>query len=135
MSLDERHHAATLAAAITAQLGPWAVYEYGEVPGLDGNGGDVPAIYVLMQVERRGGVVPLRGTAQAGRSAWRASIRAVGRTVDECRWALLRITTALNEQTLAVDGEPTSPIQLESTDSPAPDDGVTSALSRWTYTV
>lgn len=132
-SLDERPHAEAISAAIKAHLGPHNVYGYGEVPGLDGNPGTVPPIYVLLQVSRRH-VPTTRSVRRASRAGWRTSLRAVGRTDDECRWAMNKVSLALDSQRLVVGGRVTSPIQHETSDEPDPDSGRHSALVRFTYT-
>lgn len=130
--LDERAHAKALAALIDAHLGPNDVYEYGKVPGVDGNPGKEPSIYVLIQVTRR--YLPAtRSVRQASRSGWRASVRAVGRTVDECRWASLRVSEALDGAYLTISALPSTPVQHETSDEPDKDGGRWSSLSRWTY--
>lgn len=132
MTIDTRQHAAALTSAISSAIAPWAVYDYGKVPGADGNTGTLPDIYALLTVERRAGV-PLRVAATTGRTGWRASVRVVGRTVDEARWALMFVSAALNEQRLTIDGQTTTRIQSESEQAPGPDAGRQSALSTWTY--
>lgn len=131
--LDSRPHADAAKAAITAALGSWQAYDYGEVPGADGNAGALPNIYALVTVERMSGM-PLRMSAQASRAGWRITARCVGRTPDECRWALAKVAAALNEVSLTVSGAVTSPIQFESDHAPAPDAGLISGMSLWTYT-
>lgn len=130
--LDSRAHATAVKAAIKAQLGPNNAYDYGTVPGADGNTGTLPNIFVLVSVERRYNP-NLRLSAQAGTTGWRIGVRALGRTVDESRWALLKVATALNEARLTIDGTTTTPIQFESDQAPVLDEGRYSALSLWTY--
>lgn len=134
--LDSRKHAEALKAAIKLEIGKWQIYDYGKVPGADGNPGKLPDIYALLTVERR--YNPLVRSTKAGSAGWRATVRVVGRTVDEARWASLAVTAALNESRLEIltDAGPryTSSIQFESEQSPEPDDGRYSALSSWTYT-
>lgn len=130
--LDEREHAKVLAAAIKAQLGPRDVYEYGDVPGVDGNAGTQPSIYALIQVSRR--FIPaLHSTREASRSGWRVSVRAVGSTVNECRWATSRIALALDSQRVAIAGHLSTRIQHETSDEVTPDGDRFEALSRFTY--
>lgn len=130
--LDSRLHANAVKAAVTDELGPWDAYDYDEVPGTNGNAGTVPAIFVLVSVERRYNP-NLRSTAKAGMTGWRIAVRAVGPTVDEVRWALLKVATALNEERLTVDGSPTTPIQFESDQAPEFDDGRYSGIALYTY--
>lgn len=132
--IDARPHVVAVKAAIETQLGAAAdVYDYGKVPGADGNAGTLPNIYVLLTVERR--FNPLqRSTAQAGAAGWRITARGVGRTADEARWAMFKVATALTEVRLTVAGAPTSPIRFESEQNPELDNGRHSGLSLYTYT-
>lgn len=131
-SFDERPHATALIAAIKAQLGAWNAYELGEVPGVDDNAGSIPDIFAVVQVERM--FLPtMQSSRKASRAGWRASIKAVGRTVSEARWAQNKVALALDSARLTIGSRSTTPIQHESTDSPEPDGDHFSALSRWTY--
>lgn len=131
--IDARPHAAAVKAAVTAAMAPqWTAYDYGKVPGADGNPGSLPYIYAIVTLERRYNP-NLRLSANASSGGWRATVRCVGRTADECRWAMNKAATALNETRLTVDGRTTTPIQFESEQNPEPDDGRLSALSVWTY--
>lgn len=135
--LDARPHAEAATTAISTALAPWEVFDYGHVPGADGNEGDLPDIYALLTVERRANP-NLRLSAQASRVGWRLTVRVVGTDVDETRWALRQVSAALNERRLPIvvsddETRPTSPIQFESDQSPEPDDGRYAALSSWTY--
>jgi hypothetical protein len=133
--LDSRPHATACRTAITATLAPsWTAYDYGKVPGADGNPGTLPNIYALVSVERRYNPT-LRLSAQSGAVGWRVAVRVVGRTVDEARWALSRVADALNEQRLTVGAQTTTPLQFESEQSPEPDDGRFSALTLYTYSL
>lgn len=120
-------------AAVNAQLGE-DTYDFGEVPGLDGNDGNVPRIHALLQVERM--YVPSAHTARrATRSGWRASVRYVGTTVDEAGWALKHISTALDSKRLVVEDFTSTPLQHDVTDAIARDGGLRSGLTAWTYTL
>ncbi|GHJ59134.1 hypothetical protein NOK12_16520 [Nocardioides sp. OK12] len=131
---DSRPHVVAIKAALEVALGADRVYDYGKVPGADNNPGTLPHIYVLPAVERRTGALRRAG-AYAKSSGWRVSVRAVGRTPDECRWALSRISLALDEARLTIGGDLTTPIQYESGQAPEPDDGKFSALEIYTYVV
>lgn len=134
--LDSRAHASAVRTLVSDALGPWDAYYYGKVPGSDGNPGTLPHIFALVSVERRFNP-NLRLSANATGVGWRISVRVVGRTVDEARWALMFVTAALNEARLSLltDSGPrsTTPIQFESEQPPALDDGRYSATSTWTY--
>lgn len=126
--VDHRLHAAAARAAVTDELGDWQAYEYGKVPE------SLPHIYALVSVERR--FTPsTRMSGYSGRSAWRLSVRTVGRSPDEARWAMARATAALDEQRLTISGAPSSLLQFESSTDAEPDEGRYSALTQWIYTL
>lgn len=136
--LDTRAHAAAIKAAIHATVGPipsttdTRTYDYDEVPGVNGNTGNQPNIYVVVSLERRHNP-NLRATAQAGLTGWRVAARANGRTVDEVRWTLLKVAEALNEASLTVDETRTTPLQFESDEAPQYDDDRYTAVAFYTY--
>lgn len=130
--VDARPHASALITAIGTALGPNDAYDLDDVPGENGNAGVLPDIYVVVYVERRNNP-NLRSSAQAGSAGWRASLRSVGRTVDECRWAMNKVNVALNEVSLTIGGVRTTRIQFENDETPALDEGRYSALQRFTY--
>lgn len=132
--LDEREHRTALDTLIESTVGAGRVYSYGTVPGADGNAGSLPPIFVLLALERR--FVPIsRGVGLASRSGWRLSTRYVGRTVDEAAWAAFKVGEALDGALLAVDGHTSTPVQLESTQAIALDDGRFAGLALWTYSL
>lgn len=138
--VDARVHATAIKAALNAALGVKVqAYDYDEVPGASTNPDAVerrkplPNIYVAVSVERRFIDAPLRVTVQTGRTGWRIAARSVGRTVDECRWAMFQVQMGLNEQPLTIGGTTTTPIQFESEQAPEWDDARYSAVSLFTY--
>ena len=128
--LDERKHVEAIKAALTAALGANRVFDYGTVPGTDGNAGTLPPIFLLLGLERRY-VEPTRA-GRTTRSGWRLTVRYVGRTVDEARWAAAKVAEAL-ETRLVVDGVTSTPVTHESTQAIALDDGRFSGWSAFTY--
>lgn len=131
-ALDTRDHVAALTAALAHPELP--VFEYGEVPGLNGNPGSTPDQYVLLQVERR--TVPnVRMVGLASRTGWRITVRPVAPDATRCRWALNHVSTRLEGCTLSVGGFDSIPLQHETTDSVTPDEGLFSAVARWTYSL
>lgn len=139
--LDEREHVEVFKAAVTAKLGPkWRCYGYDEVPGSsqDSDGqtlrGALPNIFVLVSLERRF-LQPARLIGRAGRSGWRVSFRGVGRTEDECRWALLRIAEAVDELRFSIDGFRSTVVTHESSTSPEWGDRRYSAIKSYTYSL
>jgi hypothetical protein len=139
--LDEREHVEVFKAAVTAALAPkWRCYGYDDVPGSPQNPDEnerrkpLPNIYVLVSLERRF-VQPGRLIGRAGRSGWRVSFRGVGRTEDECRWALLRIANAVDELRFSIDGFRSTVLTHESSTSPEWDDRRFSAIKTYTYSL
>lgn len=120
--LDARPYVVAGKAAIKAQIGVNEVYEYGKVPGADGNKGSLPDMFVLVSLERRSNP-NLRLSAQASTAGWRLSARGLGRTVPECQWLMWRISVALNEQFLTVGGRLTTPLQFDPGSPPTFDSG------------
>lgn len=129
--VDSRSHAEAVKAALVATVGA-KVYDYDEVPSMNGNPGVLPNIYVVVSVERRAGA-PRRASASTGRTGWRVAARAVGRTVDETRWAMAKVAAALNEARLTIDGTETTPAQFEADQAPELDNGRYSGLALYTY--
>lgn len=142
--LDERKHVAAFKAAVDAVMvaagSPARCYGYDEVPGTSQDSDDdkvpgkLPNIYVMVSLERRF-LQPARQIGRAGRSGWRLSLRGVGRTEAECRWALLKITDAVDEKRFTIDGFRTGPVAHESSTSPEWDDKRYAALKTYTYTL
>lgn len=126
--VDQRPHVDAVKAAIKARFGRWNAFNYGEVPE------PLPFIFALVSIERR--YIPgRRTTGQAGRSSWRVAVRSVGRTADECRWATAKVSEALDEAILTVDGYGSTRLSHESTSDASADDGRFSATSFYTYTL
>lgn len=116
-TIDARAHVTAVKAAITAQLGQWSAYGYDQVPT-----GDLPNIFVTVAAERRSSPRARIGS-QAELIGWRISATAVGRTVNEALWALSRIDDALDEVSLTIDAQTTTPCLFESGTSPKYGDG------------
>lgn len=130
MSTDEREHAAALVAAISAHLGESQAYRRGDVPGLDGNAGVVPPIFVIVDIARTPSG-SMKAAARTNRTGWRVTARAAGRTVREAEWALTRIDTALLGQVLTIGGKQTTPLTFDSSSVVAPDK--VRHTGSWTY--
>lgn len=142
---DERAHRDVIEPLLSAQLGVepgtvppvGRVYDYGMVPGDENHPVEAerekspPAIYVLLTIERR--YVGPRRAGRAGRSGWRVLARYVGRTVDEARWALDKVTDAIEEQRLDIAGQTSTPVTHETSTAIEPDGGRFSGLTAFTY--
>lgn len=143
--LDKRKHRDVFVAMVSAALGPdpdtdaTRIYDYGKVPGADGNPGTLPRIYVLISVSRR--PAPGNKSGSTLRSGWRVSFRYVGHTVDEALWADHKIASVLDPAVvgapvmITVDGSESSPLIFESDAPVAPDDGLYSGFSGVTYSL
>jgi hypothetical protein len=129
---DERPHATAILAALNAELSPRVAYTRGKVPGLDNNPGTEPDIYAVLDLVRRDGSPRMRA-GRTSRRSWRATVRGVGSTVDEARWALSRASTALEGVQLSVAGSFTTPLDFEGGQVVAPDKGRYSGALTWTY--
>lgn len=108
------------------------VYDYGEVPGADGNQGKLPTAFVVFSMARR--YVPASG-GRTSVTGWRISCRFVGTTVPNARLVGTWITAALNEATVTVGGATSTPITHESTTAVAKDEDRFSGVSTWTYAI
>jgi len=137
--LDERPHfaaAVTALAATNAQLGA-DTFDFGEVPGTLGpngtkNPGTTPNRYVLLQVERTF-YQSNKSTRHSTRSLWRLSVRFVGATSDEAKWAGARVAEAFESARLTVAGRTSTPLQHDVSDPVAEDDGKFSGFTSYTY--
>lgn len=142
--LDERLHVEVFKDAVDAVFiasgSPARCYGYDEVPGTsqddgpDKIPGKLPDRFALISLERRF-VPPARQVGRAGRSSWRLSLRALGRTEDECRWVLLRLAEALDERRFTVGGFRTTALTHESSTQPRWDDKRYVAEKFWTYSL
>lgn len=129
--LDEREHDTVLRPLLSEALNGH-IYGYGEVPGGDGKDGELPDIYGLLSLQRRFDAAP-RKSGRSGRSGWRISVRCVGTTVDEVRWARLQVATAIEGLRITVDDVESTPISHERSTAIAPDDGRQSGLVEFTF--
>lgn len=125
--VDERSHAVAIREAITAHLGPWEAFDIDDLPK------NLPTIYVETHLSRRTGA-PLRATSTTERTGWRLLTRVVAKTVDEARWARMRVSEAIEQQRLAItDVGSTTRIQVEAEEPIALDDKRYSGATTWTY--
>lgn len=119
-------HASAVRAALDVPLGQWSAYDYDDVPTV------LPEMYVLISLSRRfGGQSRLDGSTALG--GWRLTTLAVGHTVDEARFIRDATAGALSNARLTVTGLLSSPIQFETEQPIAYDDGWFSGITAWTY--
>jgi hypothetical protein len=74
---DQEHWDALAALLRETDLGS-DVYDYGKVPGADGNEGTIPTVFAVLSIERR--YVEPNKASGTGRTGWRVSVRYVGTT-------------------------------------------------------
>lgn len=133
LTLDARKHAAAIKTVVSAALGTkWNAFDYGEVPGYDGNPGPKPDLFALVSVD----MVPATGqrmSAQTGMTRWIASVRGVGPTVQEAQWVLFKAMGVLHEARLTIDGRDTTPLQASNGQAPRKDGPAYSGLAVYTY--
>jgi len=130
-ALDASAHWSAIKALLADTVGD-DVYDYGKVPGADGNPGTLPTAFVMLSVDRR--FIPsgwLSGRTSA--TGWRVFCHHVGNTAPNARTVGNWVTAALNEARITVDGIASTPITHETTDPVAVDDGMFSGQSTWTY--
>jgi hypothetical protein len=124
--IDERVHRTAIIDALNAFEDDLPVYDYGKTSTT------LPPIFVMLAIERRY-VEPRTSSGLSGRSGWRILFRYVGRSVDEARWAQMKITQALDEVRLSIGGATSTPVRHESTSAIAEDDGRYSGSAEYTY--
>ena len=134
--LNERTHRDVLVPLIAAGrvdgAGNPPVYDFGGVPGLDGNPGGAPPIHWLFALERR--YVDPQKAGRASRSGWRLQVVSVGTTADEARYAKQALAEALEGRTLTFGGWVSTPVAHESSDGIELDkDGWWSGRTTFTY--
>lgn len=136
--LDPRPHSDAVKAAVDEQLDVWKAYDYGEVPGDEGNPDEsernkpLPNLYAIVSIEQ----VPSAGqrmSGQTGTTQWIADIRGVGRTVREAEFVLWKACEALHEQILMINDRATEPLQRQIGQAPEPDGGRFSGRVVFTY--
>lgn len=128
--MSESTHLVAVMATLTAAGA--VPYDIGKVPGTNGNSGAVPQWYTEVSVMRRFGGNP-RSTSESGVQGYRITTRTVGNSAANARNTRLKQHAALEEVVLTVDGEPTTPIKFEGAEPIAPDEGMYSGLTTWTY--
>lgn len=125
---NEQTHAAAVVARLNAVL-PAAVRAYSsdDVPA------DKPSKYVEVSVTRRAGG-NLRSAAVTATGGWRITTRVVDQvSVANARLTANTVRTAIEFYYLSIGGKTSTPVQFETSDPIAPDDGWWSGLTAWTY--
>lgn len=139
-AIDEREHSAVVIASIKTALTALRsdigenVFTHGSVPGEDENAGSLPTAFVALSIERRF-VTPSGMVRMPSLSGWRISAHHVASTVNNASLVGLAVANALDGQRLVIDGYTSTPVLLELTNAVAPDSGMFSGLSQWTYAI
>lgn len=106
---------------VASPLGNFA-YDYGKVPGADGNSGALPTTYVEFAVAPR--YVPTNN-GRTGRAGWRVMARYVGNTSPNARVVGGWIWTALKGARITVGDVQSTPLAFTpGGDELTPDDGM-----------
>lgn len=129
-SLDDP--TAVILAVLNAALAPAVAYEYGKVPGSNGNPGKEPSKYVLVDVSRRY-VDSFRGGGGPSVKSHRLGTRYVAKSGADARTMQKRITDALEGQIVATDVGEIGPFIFESSDAITLTDGFHVGTDTWTF--
>jgi hypothetical protein len=134
--VSTQEHWDALAALLKASNLGDDVYDYGQVPGADGNDGVMPTAFVLLHIDRR--YVPPTRAGGTDRTGYRASVRFVGTTAHNARviggWVndAFEVTPGRGKR-ITVGGVDSTPLTHESTTAVESDDGRYSGLVAYTY--
>lgn len=116
-----------LKAALNVSVAPTQALDADEHTGLD-------IEHVQLGLGQR--FFPTERAGRASRTAYRATTRVVAHTASNARTLQKRAAAAVDGVAVPVGAdEATTPVRLESQDAPAPDDGMFSALTTWTFTL
>lgn len=122
-------NATALLTVLTTALAPRKVYELHQVPSTR------PPNYVELSLSRRFGG-EFKQSGDVGTTGYRVTLRAVAQvSVMAAREDLEKCRAALEFTSLAVGGSTTTPIQFETEDPVAADDGWFSGLMSFTYVI
>lgn len=122
-------NATALLATLTTALAPQKVYELHQVPTTR------PPNYVEFALSRRFGG-EFKQSGDVGTTGYRITLRAVAQSsVTAAREDLEKCRAALENTSLTVGADATTPIQFETEDPVAADNGWFSGLMSFTYVI
>ena len=130
--MTESEQAAAILAAINAAIAPAVAYEYGKVPGADGNAGPEPFKYVVMDLSRRF-VDSFRGSGEASVTGGRLGTRYIAKSLTDAREMRRRVTAALEDKVLTSTAGEVGPFRFETSDPFVPNQGYQVAEDLWTF--
>ena len=124
--------AAAILATLNTAIAPSVAYEYGKVPGSNGNAGTEPSKYLLIDVTRRytdvrrvSGVVSMKG--------YRLGTRYVAKSIGDAREMRRRTTAVLEDQILATPDGDLGPFTFETADALVLTEGYHVGTDTWTF--
>jgi hypothetical protein len=131
--VTESEQAAAIFAALNAALAPRSVaYEYGKVPGSNGNTGTEPDHYVVVDISRR--YVPeRRASGEVMLPGGRVGTRYIGKNAADVRAMRAKVTAALEDQIIVTDAGEIGPFTFESADPMRTDAAFQVAEDLWTF--
>ena len=130
--MTETEQATAILSAINAAIAPAVAYEYGGVPGSDGNAGTEPPKYVLVDLSRRY-VESFRSGGDPSVLGHRLGTRYVAKNLADARTMRDRVMTALEGQIIATPAGEIGPFVFESSDSFLPTEGFQVGTDTWTF--
>jgi len=130
--VTESEQAEAILAALNAALAPAVAYEYGKVPGSNGNAGTEPPKYVLVDVSRRY-VDSFRAGGGPSLKSYRLGTRYVAKSTGDARTMRQRVTDALEGQIITTAAGEVGPFIFEAGDPVLPDDGFQVGTDTWTF--
>ena len=131
--MTEDEQAAIIIAALDDALAPAKAYEYGDVPGSNGNAGVTPERYVLVDLSRRF-VAGRLLSGEARTKGWRLGTRYVAKLTADARTLRQRVTNTLENRIIRTPaGDEVGPFVFESAEAIRPDDGYQSGSDVWTF--
>ena len=130
--MTENEQAAAILAAINAAITPAVAYEYGKVPGTNGNTGTEPTSYMVVAISRR--YVPeRRASGEVTVPGGRLSTRYIAKSVVNGREMRRRTAAVIEDKILTATGGDVGPFVFESGDPFQPDETYQVATDLFTF--
>ncbi|GAB3776771.1 hypothetical protein FB382_004394 [Nocardioides ginsengisegetis] len=132
---EEQHATAVMAALTAANAVPLSLSEITRRIADPARYGALPKFYTEVTVTRRFNGDGARSGGGSGVRLVRITTRAVAETEANAREMRRRTSDGLEGSSLSVVGFDSTPVEFETEDPIAPDDGWFSGLTTWTYAV
>ena len=130
--MTESEQAEAILAVLNAALAPAVAYEYGKVPGSNGNAGTEPAKYLLVDISRRY-VGSFRTSGAASLKGYRLGTRYVAKSSGDARTMRQRVAAALEGHIIKTEAGEIGPFMFETGDPIRPDDTYQVGTDTWTF--